>query len=171
MWIDAAIQIFYSTGAGFGVHLAYASYNKFHNNCYRDVMVSKLFRSFSSRSQFRSRPPSTASPASSRALSSSPTSATWQRLRTRQSTQWQIKVIAQPQEPFVKSLESCSRRNQEEIKIFMQALAWCLRCTHRLWQPCQAVSFGESRLDVSQGSHGNDNHDIPGTGVNHDHYC
>ena len=40
VWIDAAIQIFYSTGAGFGVHLAYASYNKFHNNCYRDVMVS-----------------------------------------------------------------------------------------------------------------------------------
>ena len=102
VWIDAAIQIFYSTGAGFGVHLAYASYNKFHNNCFRDVMVSKLFRSLSSRSQFRSRPPSTASPASSRALSSSPTSATWQRLRTRQSTQWQIKVIAQPQEPFVK---------------------------------------------------------------------
>ena len=48
MWIDAAIQIFYSTGAGFGVHLAYASYNKFHNNCYRDVMVrGKFFISFS----------------------------------------------------------------------------------------------------------------------------
>ena len=50
VWIDAAIQIFYSTGAGFGVHLAYASYNKFHNNCYRDVMVSRrkgeLFFSF-----------------------------------------------------------------------------------------------------------------------------
>ena len=41
VWIDAAIQIFYSTGAGFGVHLAYASYNKFHNNCYRDVMVGE----------------------------------------------------------------------------------------------------------------------------------
>ena len=35
IWVDAAIQIFYSVGAGFGVHLAYASYNKFSNNCYR----------------------------------------------------------------------------------------------------------------------------------------
>ena len=46
VWIDAAIQIFYSTGAGFGVHLAYASYNKFHNNCYRDVMVSSRKKNF-----------------------------------------------------------------------------------------------------------------------------
>ena len=35
VWIDAAVQIFYSVGAGFGVHLAYASYNKFDNNCHR----------------------------------------------------------------------------------------------------------------------------------------
>ena len=35
VWTDAAVQVFYSCGAGFGVHLAYASYNKFDNNCYR----------------------------------------------------------------------------------------------------------------------------------------
>lgn len=35
VWVDAAVQIFYSVGAGFGVHLSYASYNTFHNNCFR----------------------------------------------------------------------------------------------------------------------------------------
>lgn len=37
VWVDAAVQIFYSVGAGFGVHLSYASYNTFHNNCYRSA--------------------------------------------------------------------------------------------------------------------------------------
>ena len=119
VWIDAAIQIFYSTGAGFGVHLAYASYNKFHNNCYRDVMVRSSRKGellFSFRWQnfqikiFRSRPQSTASPASSPALWSSPTSAIWQRLRTRQLTQWQIRVIEQIIQEAFESL-SWSRLN------------------------------------------------------------
>jgi SNF family Na+-dependent transporter len=35
VWVDAAVQIFYSVGAGFGVHLSYASYNRFNNNCLR----------------------------------------------------------------------------------------------------------------------------------------
>ena len=48
VWIDAAIQIFYSVGAGFGVHLAYASYNKFHNNCYRDCLVTSAVNSCTS---------------------------------------------------------------------------------------------------------------------------
>jgi solute carrier family 6 noradrenalin transporter-like protein 2 len=34
VWLDAAVQIFYSVGAGFGVHLSYASYNNFNNNCF-----------------------------------------------------------------------------------------------------------------------------------------
>ncbi|XP_040569062.1 sodium-dependent dopamine transporter [Lepeophtheirus salmonis] len=48
VWTEAAIQIFYSVGAGFGVHLAYASYNKFDNNCYRDCLITSAVNSFTS---------------------------------------------------------------------------------------------------------------------------
>lgn len=48
VWVDAASQTFFSLGPGFGVLMAFASYNDFHHNVFRDAMITVVVNSLTS---------------------------------------------------------------------------------------------------------------------------
>lgn len=48
VWVDAASQTFFSLGPGFGVLMAFASYNDFRHNVFRDAMITVAVNSLTS---------------------------------------------------------------------------------------------------------------------------
>lgn len=48
VWKDAATQVFFALGLGFGGVIAFSSYNKRNNNCHFDAVLVSLINFFTS---------------------------------------------------------------------------------------------------------------------------
>lgn len=48
VWVEAAKQIYFSLGPGFGTLMALSSYNKFNHNCRRDALIAAAVNYFAS---------------------------------------------------------------------------------------------------------------------------
>lgn len=48
VWVEAAKQIYFSLGPGFGTLMALSSYNRFNHNCRRDALIAASVNYFAS---------------------------------------------------------------------------------------------------------------------------